>query len=129
MFHLRSLGPSLYPFAEIYQRSCKIKDNATFAQEPKPQGENFQWRKNTMEVTHKGVFLWIANVDVSENSGFPQIIHFDRVFHYFHHPFWGTTIFGHTYVWISLWDVLLRISLNNKVVLYIIGPTLSMVHV
>ena len=27
---------------------------------------------------------------VSENSGFsPQIIHFNRVFHDFHHPFWG----------------------------------------
>ena len=31
---------------------------------------------------------------VSENSGFPpQIIQFNRVFHYFHHPFWGTPIF------------------------------------
>ena len=31
---------------------------------------------------------------VSENSGFsPQIIHFYRGFHYFHHPFWGTPIF------------------------------------
>ena len=29
---------------------------------------------------------------VSKNSGFsPQIIHFNRVFHYFHHPFWGTS--------------------------------------
>ena len=25
---------------------------------------------------------------------YPQIIHFNRVFHYFHHPFWGTPIFG-----------------------------------
>ena len=25
----------------------------------------------------------------------PQIIHFNRVFHY-NHPFWGTTIFGNT---------------------------------
>ena len=32
---------------------------------------------------------WV-DVDVSENSGFsPQIIHFNKVFHYFHHPFWG----------------------------------------
>ena len=32
---------------------------------------------------------------VSKNSGFsPQIIHSNRVFHYFHHPFWGTPIFG-----------------------------------
>ena len=26
---------------------------------------------------------------------FPQIIHFSRVFHYFHHPFWGK----HPYFW------------------------------
>ena len=33
---------------------------------------------------------------VSVNSGFsPQIIHFNRVFHYFHHPFWGFS----PYVW------------------------------
>ena len=29
----------------------------------------------------------------------PQIIHFNRVFHY-NHPFWGTTIFGNTH---SIW--------------------------
>ena len=39
----------------------------------------------------------------------PQIIHFNRVFHYFHHPFWGTTIFGNTYIGVarnllSRWD-------------------------
>ena len=35
--------------------------------------------------------------DVSENSGFyPQIIHLNRVFHYFHQPFWGTPFFGNT---------------------------------
>ena len=28
-----------------------------------------------------------------------QIIHFNRVFHYFHHPFWGTTIFGNTHTY------------------------------
>ena len=34
-------------------------------------------------------------IDVSENGGFPpQIIHFNRVFHHFHHPFWGTPILG-----------------------------------
>ena len=36
---------------------------------------------------------------VSKNSGFsPQIIHFNRVFHYFHHPFWGTFIFGNIHI-------------------------------
>ena len=36
---------------------------------------------------------------VSKNRGkTPQIIHFNRVFHYFHHPFWSTAIFGNTHV-------------------------------
>ena len=28
----------------------------------------------------------------------PKSSIFNRVFHYFHHPFWGTTIFGNTYI-------------------------------
>ena len=41
---------------------------------------------------------WNFSMDVSKNSGNPQIIHFNRVFHYFHHPFWDTStpIFGNT---------------------------------
>ena len=37
---------------------------------------------------------------VSENSGFyPQIIPSrNRVFHYFHHPFWSIPIFGNTHL-------------------------------
>ena len=32
------------------------------------------------------------NLSVSTNRGVsPQIIHFNRVFHYFHLPFWGKT--------------------------------------
>ena len=59
---------------------------------------------------HRRLFVWIERVSmvcvffddvlqaylmgVSENR-YPQIIHFNRVFHYFHHPFWGPTpIFG-----------------------------------
>ena len=31
-----------------------------------------------------------SHMGVSKNRGnYPQIIHFNRVFHYFHHPFWG----------------------------------------
>ena len=42
-------------------------------------------------------------MDVSENSGCsPQIIHFSRVFHYFHHPFWGNLIFGNTHIWLYI---------------------------
>ena len=41
----------------------------------------------------RGESIWMF----SENSGFsPQIVHFNRIFHYFHHPFWGTPIFGNT---------------------------------
>ena len=29
---------------------------------------------------------------------YPEIIHINRVFDYFHHPFWGTPIFGNTHV-------------------------------
>ena len=36
------------------------------------------------------------NKDVSENYGYPQIIHFNR-FSTINHPFWGTTIFGNTH--------------------------------
>ena len=42
------------------------------------------------------------DVGVSKNSGVsPQIIHFNRVFPYFHHPFWGvnTPIFGGPPMW------------------------------
>ena len=41
-----------------------------------------------------------VNMDVSENSGFSfQIIYFKRVFHYFHHPFWGVSLFLETPIW------------------------------
>ena len=40
--------------------------------------------------------------DVSKNRGgwkTPQIMNFNRGFHYFHHPFWGKTpIFGNTHL-------------------------------
>ena len=38
----------------------------------------------------KGQCIIKNNMGVSENGGFPpQIIHFNRDFHYFHHPFLG----------------------------------------
>ena len=45
-------------------------------------------------------------MDLSKNRGFlpPKSSHFNRVWnHYFHHPFWGTTIFGNTHIWIDGW--------------------------
>ena len=57
---------------------------------------NSIWRVNE-------TFLWVLLFLVSRNGCFrkwwyPQIIHFNRVFHYFHHPFWGTPIFGNTQI-------------------------------
>jgi len=41
----------------------------------------------------------LSYMGVSKNRGFsPQIIHFNRVFHYFHHPFWGSPIVGNTHI-------------------------------
>ena len=38
-------------------------------------------------------------MDVSKNRVFsPQIIRFNRVFLYFHHPFWGTTNLGNPHM-------------------------------
>ena len=38
---------------------------------------------------------------VSKNNGTPKSSHFNRVFHDFHHPFWGpTTIFGLTPIYL-----------------------------
>ena len=36
---------------------------------------------------------------------YPQIIHFNRVFHYFHHPFWGTPIFGNTHIYVYIYMI------------------------
>ena len=47
-------------------------------------------------VTTKQVWLEICGGFLK--WWYPQIIHFNRGFHYFHHPFWGTTIFGNTHV-------------------------------
>ena len=59
------------------------------------------------EEKHKEVATECTQLKASYSSiwgvpkivGFPpQIIHFDRVFHYFHHPFWGTPIFGNPHI-------------------------------
>ena len=54
------------------------------------------WKKVMNRSTPKG-FIWVFPKIV----GFPrQIIHFNRVFHDFHHPFWGTPIFGETPIYL-----------------------------
>ena len=42
---------------------------------------------------------WLnKDMGVSKNNGIPKSSHFNRVFHYFHHPFWDTPIFGNTHM-------------------------------
>ena len=51
-------------------------------------------------------FRSCAHMGVSENSGTPKIIHFNRVFHYFHHPFWGKAPYfrKHPYISTTTWS-------------------------
>ena len=59
----------------------------------KPRGVHVGGSKREEDITGSSGL----QMGVSENRWFsPQIIHFSRVFHYFHHPFWSTTIFGNT---------------------------------
>ena len=46
----------------------------------------------------------ISNVGVSKNRGTPKSSHFNRVFHYFHHPFWGVSLFSETSKWHPFFD-------------------------
>ena len=48
---------------------------------------------DVLDIQYDLYGCWTKNMGVS-----PQIIHFNRVFHYFHHPFWGTIIFGNTHI-------------------------------
>ena len=38
--------------------------------------------------------------------GTPKSSHFDRVFHYFHHPFWATPIFGNTQIAANIFQLI-----------------------
>ena len=55
--------------------------------------------KSSSKCHFWGIFFWwVVYKGVSKNRGTPKSSHFNRVFHYFHHPFWDTTIFGNTYI-------------------------------
>ena len=55
--------------------------------------------KNNMRLDKKAPFL-IGHMGVNpkDRGKIPQIIHFNRGFHYFHHPFWGIPVFGNTHI-------------------------------
>ena len=52
-------------------------------------------RHSENRVIHRclGTFIWVF-----PKIGVPQIIHFNRVFHYKVYPFWGASIFGNTHI-------------------------------
>ena len=57
---------------------------------------------HTRDNSHASKFpsdIWVFPKIV----GFPpKSSHFSRVFHYFHHPFWGTPIFGNIHIYFSV---------------------------
>ena len=72
-----------------------VKDHQTLSiGSAKPQAS----KNYTRQFVPHDYWRPLCQMDVSENSGFsPQIIHFNRVFHY-KQSFWGTTIFGNTQI-------------------------------
>ena len=57
----------------------------------------------TFTIRTSQIYRWIYHTWVStQKQGWaPQIIHFNRVFHYFHHPFWGVfPLYLETPTWI-----------------------------
>ena len=52
------------------------------------------WKK--IQATPISINIWVfPKIVVPQNHPFSI-----GVFHYFHHPFWGTTIFGNTHIWL-----------------------------
>ena len=49
-------------------------------------------------------------MDVSKISGTPKSSIFNEVFHYKYHPFWGTSIFGNTHIYIFKYIYYIYIS-------------------
>ena len=79
----------------FFSKSRIIRRQMKVEQQQKPDQTKTKPKNNLMQA-HVEI-----DVDVSKNRGVsPQIIHFNRVFHYFHHPFWGSNppIFGNTHV-------------------------------
>ena len=76
--------------------SCLLPKLSSIWLKSKMCGSSKKWQNANVHSLSKAY----VDMDVSENSGFsPQIKTFkNRVFHYFHHPFWGTTIFGNTHM-------------------------------
>ena len=53
---------------------------------------------NTALAMGKRITIFSMWVFPKIGVGHPNHPMFNRIFHYFHHPFWGTIIFGNTHV-------------------------------
>ena len=79
-----------------------------------------------IQLEDPGISIKCTYMGVSENSGFsPQIIHFNRLFHYFHHPFWGAPIFGTKRLVVGCGFCTFGDPLNLQVVRIVCNPELT----
>ena len=72
-------------------------ENEAFFKNPSPSMEPTQDAGQKAGSELQNQQIQGSNMGVEPKIGMnPQIIHINRVFHYFHHPFWVTPIFGLT---------------------------------
>ena len=70
------------PFKRVFPSSKRENDHLTHA-------------KKIYKRHNNGIIWYPTNIfGCFQKKWYPQIIHFNRVFHYKPHPFWGTPIFG-----------------------------------
>ena len=88
------------PIQDMLFSTCHICDTHNQWAGPEPGVLGLPWPLSRLALVHDWqVYIWVFPT-IWEHH---QIIHFNRVFHYFHHPFWGTTIYfwKHPYIYIS----------------------------
>ena len=100
MFHHRNLDIYVYIYIYIYVCTVHILQVCSnhigcflkwwvFPPLKHPKCWSFVGKPHGFVGVPPHHFRSCAHMGVSENSGTPKIIHFNRLFHDFHHPFWG----------------------------------------
>ena len=74
--------------------------------------------KETLSYIYIHIWVFPKNRGVKP----PKHPMFNRVFHYFHHPFWGAPIFGNTHVFLSSKDLKSAESQATQVSPWWVGP-------
>ena len=80
------------PKKSIIVRNAAVPKNDENPDTVLRKTKNCEWvHDQRVTITNIQLNIQLLYLDVSKNSGSgtPHIIHFNRVFHYFHHPFWG----------------------------------------